>query len=145
MIKILSSTATKPSTSFTDQQRKKGEDNLQWLIRNLPSEDRSHLVMVGGKSPTDFRLRVAQSHLRHDMAPSHWSHAFLLGKIGKNAASATAHEISLQPQDGFGFPPPTNGVQKGKVGRYANPDEYPNIAVLGVPVAQDEVLKALDR
>ena len=145
MINCLSSNASTPSDLFKDVPRVKDEDNLQWLSRNLPAGDITHLAMVGGKERMDFRLRIAQSHLRHDLAPSHWSHSFLLGKIAKNMGSTRVHEISLEPKAGFGFPPPTNGVQIGKLDRYSDPDEYPNIAILGVPVMFKEAQKALQR
>jgi hypothetical protein len=133
MINCLSSNASTPSDLFKDVPRGKDEDNLQWLSRNLPTGDIAHLAMVGGKERMAFRLRIAQSHL------------FLLGKIAKNIGSTLVHEISLEPKAGFGFPPPTNGVQLGKLDRYGDPDEYPNIAILGVPVAFKEAKKALER
>ena len=30
----------------------------------------SLLLLVGGNDPLSFRLRVAQSHVRHDLSPS---------------------------------------------------------------------------
>jgi hypothetical protein len=145
MIGILSSRAKAPSAAFKDPVlRKKGEDNIAWLERNMPAGDLTHLVLVGGKSQTAFRLRLAQAHLRHDLVPSYWSHVFLL-KASKNLAASTVIEISLEPERGFGFPTPANAVQTGKLKSYADPVRYPNIAVLGVPVAQAEVMIALDR
>jgi hypothetical protein len=82
--------------------------------------------------------------LRHDLVPSYWSHVFLV-KPRKNLAVSPLHEISLEPEAGFGFPPPTNSVQEGKLRRYRDSNQYPNIAVLGVPVTQKEVEKALKR
>ena len=146
MINIISSNAAAPSDLLKEVDRLKAEDNLQWLARNAPTvDDEVILVMVGGKSPAAIRLRVAQSHVRHDLVPSHWSHVMLLGKAAKNPASTPVTEISLEPTQGFGFPPPTNGMQKGKLGQYRDPEEYPNIAVLKVPITQKAVLNALDR
>ena len=145
MMNILSSNAATASGSFKEDKRIEGEDNLQWLARNLPKGDVTQLAMVGGLDRTSFRLRVAQSHLRDDLAPGHWSHVFLLGKIAKKIGATPVFEISLEPAGGFGFPPPTNGVQEGKLERYSDPAEYPNIAVCGVPVARPEVMKALER
>jgi hypothetical protein len=146
MINILSSNASSESASFVEAPRKAGEDNLQWLSRNMPAADgKSLCVMVGGSDPVSFRLRIAQAHVRHDLTPSSWSHVMLLDKIAKNPASTTVYEISLEPAQGFNFPPPTNGMQKGKLGQYRDTELYPNIAVLAVPVAMDEVEKALKR
>jgi hypothetical protein len=145
MIAILSSTAKNPSDDFKEEvPRNKDEDNISWLARNMPAGDVTYLCLVGGKSLTAFRLRVAQAHLRHDLVPSNWSHVFLL-KPAKNLAASSIVEISLEPEKGFGFPTPVNAVQNGRLSAYRDPNLYPNIAVLGVPVAQKEVLSALKR
>lgn len=144
MISILSSHAKSPSRAFKEAPREEGEDNLVWLSRNLPAGEVTHLVLLGGKSQTSFRLRIAQAHLRHDLVPSYWSHVLLL-RPAKNIASSAVIEVSLEPERGFGFPAPFNAVQKGKLGHYRDPGRYPNIAVLGVPIAQKEVMNALER
>ena len=146
MINIISSNASSPSDAFKEVERNEGEDNLQWLVRNTPAgDDQITLVMVGGRSPTAFRLRVAQSQIRHDLLPSYWSHVMLLGKAAKNPASTPVTEISLEAPQGFDFPPPTNGMQKGKLGQYRDPEQYPNVAILKVPIAPKAVADALDR
>lgn len=144
MISILSSHAKFPCRQVKEVPREEGEDNIGWLGRNLPAGDVTQVVLLGGKSQTAFRLRLAQAHLRHDLVPSYWSHVFLL-RPAKNIAASAVIEVSLEPERGFGFPVPSNAVQKGKLAPYRDPARYPNIAVLGVPVAQEEVMKALDR
>lgn len=157
MISILSSQATSPSEEFRRVPREEGEDNIAWLRRNMPAGDVTHVVLVGGKSQTAFRLRLAQAHVRHDLVPSYWSHVFLarphlivdsagdLLGMGKHIVSSTVIEVSLEPPSGFGFPAPSNALQTGRLAAYSDPVRYPNIAVLGIPVAQAEVMKALDR
>ena len=146
MINILSSNARSVSKAFNKAERRAKEDNVAWLARNLPQdEEQSILVMVGGKSHTSFRLRIAQAHVRHDLLPSYWSHVMLLGKTGKNLGSTKVYEISLEPPHGFAYPPPENGIQEAKLSQYANADDYPNVAVLSVPIALSEVLAAMDR
>jgi hypothetical protein len=146
MIAIISSTAKTPSPSFVKSPRNPGEDNMQWLSRNMPPEDGNVVcVLVGGTDPIAFRLRVAQSHVRHDMMPSHWSHVMLLDKVARNLGSTAVHEISLDPPNGFGFPPPDNGVQKGRLNTYRDAKQFPNIAVLKIPVKQKDVREALWR
>jgi hypothetical protein len=145
MINILSSNASAPSKGLVKTPRMKDEDNMAWLSRVMATDDRSTIVLVGGKSPVSFRLRVAQSHVRHDLYPSSWSHAMLLGKKGKKLSATVVHEISLEAPGGMGFPPPTNGVQKGKLSVYTDAELYPNIAVLHVPVDSGEVMSALER
>ncbi|HEX6387159.1 MAG TPA: hypothetical protein VF177_21035 [Anaerolineae bacterium] len=163
MISVLQSTATAPNDQFPPQPRQGRENNLSWLERVLAgeaeadhSQDRAYIVLLGGKSPVAFRLRVAQSQLRHDLAPSHWSHAVLLGQVEADLGRTTVYEISLEPNRGFGFPPPTNGVQEGQLQQYRNPRDYPNIALLHVTVPPEkqvdpeksfrqQVMEALDR
>lgn len=146
MINILSSNAALPSSFFNKVKREGNENNIDWIRRNISSDgDPAMLVMVGGKTPTDLRLRFAQSHVRSDLAPSNWSHVMLLGKTHDDLARATVTEVSLEPLRGFKFPPPENGVQEGELNRYRSPKKYPNIAVLHVPVRREEIDKALHR
>ena len=95
MMNILSSNAATASASFNEDPRVEGEDNLEWLSRNLPEGDVTHLAMVGGLDRTSFRLRVAQSHLRDDLAPGHWSHVFLLGKLDRYRDPALFPNIAV--------------------------------------------------
>jgi hypothetical protein len=138
---MLKSNAEVPSGEFQEQARQGQENNIAWLERLLKEEiggkDKgvyAHILLLGGKNPVDFRLRVAQSQLRHDLVPSHWSHALLLGTLESDLARTTIYEISLQPERGFGFPPPTNGVQEGQLGQYRSSRHYPNIALLSITV-----------
>lgn len=144
MINILSSSAVEPSGGFVEVERKSGQDNLTWIRENLKySKDKTTLVMVGGKSPTSFRLRMAQSHVRSDLMPSYWSHVMLLDAPAEDFGATEIDEISLEPREGFGFPVPENGVQRGKLRQYARRSEYPNVAVLNVPVKYSDVSAAM--
>jgi hypothetical protein len=141
MLNIISSNAGRASQTFVAAARADGEDNVAWLRRALTelpdpaSEDTpTHLALIGGRDQIGFRLRVAQAHLRHDMTPSHWSHAVLLGPVGKDVRRLTTYEVSLQPPSGFGIPTATNALQTGQFRTYADPDRYPNIALLRLPV-----------
>lgn len=146
MISILRSNATTPNTLLREDARPRGEDNLKWLARNvLPSDEIGQIVLLGGADITSFRLRVAQSHLRHDMLPSHWSHALLLGTVAQPIGATPIYEISLTPAGGFGFPAPQNGVQQGKIEQYRSPRRYPNIALLRIAMPQAQIAEALDR
>jgi hypothetical protein len=146
MINILSSSAKDPSSDFVEAKRKSGQDNVAWIGENLKdSKDRTTLVMVGGKSQTSFRLRLAQSHVRSDMIPSYWSHVMLLNQAAEDFGATEILEISLEPPTGFGNPVPDNGVQHAKLRQYARRSEYPNIAVLSVPVKFAEVSAAIEK
>ena len=145
MINIISSKASAPNTLLQEAPRRANEDNLRWLSRQpRPSEDQTGIVLVGGTSTTSFRLRVAQSHVRHDLMPSYWSHAMLLGRPARTFATTPVYEISLEPPQGFTFPPPTNGLQQGRISQYQDPKLYPNIALLNAPVPLAQVMEALE-
>jgi hypothetical protein len=99
-----------------------------------PGEQATHLVLLGGRGLTAFRLRIAQSHVRHDMLPSNWSHAVLMGEPAPAIEDTTIYELSLEPPGGFQKMPETNGLQTSTLGHYSNRREFPNIAVLRLPV-----------
>ena len=53
--------------------------NVEWLQKHGGEYVREgSLLLVGGSSFVDFRLRVAQSHARSDMRPSLWSHVAII-------------------------------------------------------------------
>ena len=109
MLDIQQSDATQNefNKKLIETKRKKGEDNVQWLNRNLPKKtpDNVFLVLVGGSDTPSIRLRSAQAYARHNLTPSNWSHIlFLDTKTSVNEKTGT-HEVSLSPPKGFGFPP----------------------------------------
>ncbi len=141
MLKILQSGADTWNKKLEEVPRREDEDNVAWLKRNLSGKKaQTLLVLVGGKGADDFRLRVAQSHLRHNLTPSHWSHVFLLSDFAKGEVK----EIALNPGKGFGFAAETNGVQIGWLERYRDPERFPNIALIIVPVKLETVQKKLE-
>jgi hypothetical protein len=129
----LSSRAKSINKEFTEHKREKGATNIDWL-RSHSQPDRMAILLVGGTDLIHFRLRIAQSHLRNDLTPSHWSHVALLGesKIA-HLDTAPLYEISLAPASGFGFPTATNGVQTGTLEKYGDSKHFPNIAILYLP------------
>lgn len=148
MLSIRSSGETKPNPLFAENKRKAGEDNTAWVARNLPKAAFPCLVLLGGNNPVHFRLRVAQSHARDDLTPSSWSHVALLDPINSKNAKATLattplSEISLEPVGGFGYPPVNNGVQSGSLKNYADPNKWPNIAIIHLPLKAADIAKTL--
>ncbi|MGH8494200.1 MAG: hypothetical protein ACRERR_14005 [Moraxellaceae bacterium] len=152
------STASAPRKKQLDQSelvRRSSEDNLQWLQRALdklkPASEETALLLLGGDDRLSRRLRQAQARMRNDLAPSWWSHALCLPQAQVLSADSELWEISLNPQQGFGFPALANGIQQGRLGHYrertvsadANLNSYPNIALLMVPVAGDKVAEAI--
>ena len=146
MLKILQADVTHSNPRFVNVLRKDKEDNLAWLTRNLPkNNDGTIVLLLGGRNPIDFRLRIAQAHVRDDLTPSHWSQVVLLGKQKKNLGSTVIHEISLFPPSGFNYPVPTNAEQQNKLSRYGNATEFPNIAIIHIPVKRSEIERGLKR
>src|ERR1700740_1081115 len=146
MINNLSSGAVDPSEGFVAAERKSGQDNIAWIRENLKgSKDRTALVMVGGKSPTSFRLRRAHSCVRSYMMPSYWSHVMMRAEPQDDFGATEIVEISLEPREGFGFPVPENGIEHDKLGQDARRNDYPNGAFLSVPVKPADVNAALDK
>lgn len=138
--------ANAQNPKFVAQTRGTDEDNLDWLVHHLPANDkRVRLVLLGGCDHYSFRLRIAQSHIRHDFTPSHWSQALILGTIKEPFAQTFVHEISLNPRRGFRFPAPFNGLQRSTIDDYRDPALYPNIAIISVPVDRQRVTDALVR
>ena len=135
--------------------RHAGENNLQWLARARdvlgPTPDETAVLLLGGDDRLSRRLRQAQARIRHDLAPSWWSHAVCLLETESLSARSGLLEISLAPPAGFGFPAQTNGIQTGQLGHYrrrvisaeADQNSYPNIALLLVPVPLAAVQEAL--
>ncbi|MDX2012006.1 MAG: hypothetical protein SFW67_17570 [Myxococcaceae bacterium] len=120
--------------------RKADETNGAWLSRHLPKADDGllRLLLVGGAEPLHFRVRVAQSHFRHDMSPSHWSHVALLSYAGEKRLQLW--ECPLDPKDGFGYPPLDNAFRFGALKAYDDPRRFPNVALLTTSARHDEVL-----
>ncbi len=137
--------------------RRAGENNLQWLQRARdalkPAPHETALLLLGGDDRLSRRLRQAQARLRHDLAPSWWSHVACLSGTETLSAGSGLVEISLDPPAGFGFPAQHNGIQQGRLGHYrrrtvsadADQNSYPNIALLLVPVSGAAVQVALEQ
>jgi hypothetical protein len=96
------------------------EGNAAWLAR-VPL--RAGIILLGGTSLVDFRLRFAQSELRSDLTPSYWS---LCGLVADDGTIVT---VPLQPGD-VSDVPPTNAVRTVPIGDFDDPQGWPNIAVL---------------
>ncbi len=138
MLTLVSSTAADKSPAFLEAKRSRNDDNIAWLKSQFAAmgdaPELTHLVLLGGRGLTAFRLRVAQSHLRHDLMPSNWSHAVLLGTPEVALETTTIYELSLEPAGGFRNMAETNGLQTSTLGYYSSRRDYPNIAVLRLPV-----------
>ena len=70
MISIRDSPTDEQNEQLQELPPEPGEGNAAWLAR---APLRNGIVLLGGASLADFRLRVAQSQLRSDLTPSYWS------------------------------------------------------------------------
>jgi hypothetical protein len=160
-VRVLRSPATDRNPNVRELARKDAESNAAWLERALALKQSdadtspplidtagasSLLLLVGGNDTQSFRLRVAQSHVRHDLSPSAWSHVAFVVTLAADRAQSPTREVSLAPATfgEHGFPLPTNGIQSGMLAPYLHETRYPNIALLSVPVSSAAIQKRLD-
>jgi hypothetical protein len=138
MLTLVSSTASDKNPQFQDAPRLRNENNISWLRRQVADMGNqpqlTHLVLLGGRGLTAFRLRIAQSHLRHDLLPSNWSHAVLLAEMAPALEDTPIYELALEPPRGFKNMPQTNGLQTNTLRSYASRRTFPNVALLRLPV-----------
>ena len=131
--------AAPPSTRG---RRARVQGNRAWL-REARKEhglgEPGDVVLLGGTSVADFRVRVAQSHARHDLTPSYWS---LAGLIRDRDELLTS---TLEGWDDAAEVPATNAIVTVPLTRFDDADRYPNIAILRFPGSSPEVLEAAER
>ena len=151
-VRTLRSPADTRNPQVVELPRTPGERNEAWLRRAMQGRQVetgpawSLLLLVGGNDPLSFRLRVAQSHVRHDLSPSSWSHVVFIREVGRAMADSPTREVSLAPPTCFGpygFPLPTNGLQEGRLGVYLDDELFPNLALLSVPVPAADIADSL--
>ncbi len=150
MIPTRQSGAIKPNPKLREKPRQKKETNSEWVSRVLGGTNlEGWILLLGGTSLTDFRIRVAQSHVRQDMLPSFWSHVAIFGsksdKSKSDAVDWNLYEVSLNPGGSFGDVPKNNGVQKGTLSQYNNPESFPNIACIGFSLDHKIINEAVSR
>jgi hypothetical protein len=98
--------------------------NLAWLEA---SGYRDGVLLLGGTSIVDFRMRVAQSELRQDLLPSFWSTCGLLidGKVLMTArVDAISNSSARVERNGL------EAVTLDGASPYGDPALYPNLAIL---------------
>jgi hypothetical protein len=112
-----------PARERNDQIREREagtRSNREWLAESTLGEG---ILLLGGSSVIDFRLRVAQSHLRADLTPSCWSIAGIL------LDADTFASVPLGRADPSAVPR-MNGIQFCSLADYDDPRRYPNIAIV---------------
>src|SRR4051794_31865047 len=107
------SPATDPNAKLQSLPPQAGEGNVAWLARAPLQEG---LLLLGGTSLVDFRLRFAQSVLRSDLTPSYWSVAGVVSKGG------TVQTVPLRVGDPSRVPA-TNAVRRIAMAQFDDPEE----------------------
>ena len=121
-------------------RRGRGGGNVAWLRRARQRHgigEKGDVILLGGASVADFRVRVAQSHARHDMTPSYWS------TVGLIADARTCIGVPLGGWDPS-VVPGNNAIASTPMSEFDDADRYPNIAVVRFPGATRSVLDEVD-
>jgi hypothetical protein len=118
------------------------ETNLAWLASQRSETTDfatpGDVVLLGGASLADFRVRVAQSHVRDDLTPSYWS---LVGVLDEVDRVLTA---PLWPVASPEIVPITNGIAALPIAEFDDPALWPNIAVVRFPGARRHPVVCVD-
>lgn len=133
---LRASNATQPNARLASAPAHGREGNAAWLKRSARTDG---VLLLGGSSAADLRLRGAQASLRSDLTPSHWSLAGIL--VGSDAFLS----VPLDTTADVSAVPPSNGIRECRVADYDDPTRYPNIAVLAFAVEGPAIRDAARR
>jgi hypothetical protein len=134
MIPVRRSPAESSNPKLRELAPKAGESNVQWLRRTAIQNG---VMLIGGTSVLDFRVRIAQSHLRHDLLPSYWSLAGVLD------GGRTLWTVPLGSIGDASSVPASNGIRGCAVAEYDDPAGFPNVAILDFGAAPSEARSAI--
>lgn len=149
MISSRRSGEVKKNPALVEMTKPKTRPSVMSCVKDVVKEGESPdgtLVLLGGTDLLHFHLRVAQSHIRHDMTPSSWSHTGII-MTGKKKG-LEIHEVALDPPGGFVDMPATNGIHSVPITHYDDPARFPNLAVLRFPLTPrpgETVRDAIDK
>ena len=124
-----------PNRGLKEDKPRRSEGNVAWLKRH---GDADGIILLGGSSLADFRVRVAQSHLRHDLLPSHWSFCGIL--LGEGVLASVPFDLAS-----VSAVPACNGVRMCPLADYDDPKQYPNVAVIRFAEVHEHVRRDIDR
>jgi hypothetical protein len=143
MLPVRQSPDAEPNWALHEDDQRAGETNLAWIQRwradSAAFFGAGDVIMLGGSSLTDFRIRIAQSHARHDLTPSYWS---LVGILDANDMVLTAPLWPLIEPDRM---PLSNGIQAIPLTTFDDPAAWPNIAVIRFPGTQLDPVECVAR
>lgn len=104
--------------SLRSLRRPRGQGNVEWIGRTGIEDG---VMLVGGCSVVEFRIRVAQSRMRRDMLPSFWSMAGIL-RGARVQTVADVRNLDVVPK--------SNGIQSVRLREFDDPEDFPNVAVV---------------
>lgn len=146
MIPILNSDTQSPSNLLIEAKRGSGQSNVKWLQEHIcKKKGYLNLILIGGMTLADYRLRIAQSHLRDDMSPSSWSNIIMITKIEKDFEKTGLIEIPLELDRVFDVSIDNNGVnEQNTIKAFSNSKKYPNIAVISFKCDVEKIEGAIN-
>jgi hypothetical protein len=151
MVQQVRSKSVAPNPDFTELKRKPKESNLAWgerAVRQMGTgghEQWTYAVLLGGADTLSYRLRIAQAHLRRDMLPSNWSECLLVELKADTLEGAQAIHVPLLQPDTVPFATRENGVVSRPLSDFDSNKLYPNVALIGLPVAQTDILAKIEQ
>lgn len=151
MPRQIRSPSKSPNRDLKELARRRGEGNVAWGVRAAKEMvgggdgDWSYVALVGGRDLSAFRVRVAQSHMRHDLLPSYWSECLLVELDPTDVGASSVHHVPLAQPGGPSFPTGHNGVLRVPLTDFDDARRFPNIALIALPVPQEKVLAQVAR
>ena len=143
MLPVRKSPDAEPNSAFDEDKLGGAETNMAWIQRwradSAAFFGAGDVILLGGSSLTDFRIRIAQSHARHDLTPSYWS---LVGIVDAMDQVLTAPLWPLLEPDRV---PLSNGIQSIPLNAFDDPAAWPNIGVIRFPGVQQDPVDCVTR
>jgi len=118
-----------------------GESNTAWLERVFKEEGITRegtILLLGGNSMADFRVRVSQSHLRFDLTPSYWS------MVGVLAGNGRMFTVPLDIAGDISEIPHVNAVREFELSAFDDAERFPNIAAIQVTSTPEKVIDYIE-
>ncbi len=126
----------------TELDARSNADFFRQISSQLSAEQcRAGIVLVGARDVRSIAVRQAQASLRYDRRSSYFSHAALIARWNAQTPDeSVGFEASLDPIVPAQSVPERNGVTAFKLGRYADPQLYPNVAFIAIDLKPDTQL-----
>jgi hypothetical protein len=144
---LISRSATTVANKDLRQDDATSAGNRKWLAE---VGDADGVILIGGASLADFRIRVAQSSLRGDMLPSFWSQCGILLGDGLFVTvpldlDARSKDSPDKRDDDVSAIPRVNAVRYCSLDEIDNPQRFPNLAVIRFAKKHDDVGLHIER